>query len=173
VISGRREELPPVRARAGLPAAAVALGVGNQSPDGEYLAPMMARVRANCGAAPTKVTADAGDDSDATAAWLQAHGRDPYLATQRSRRDAVPPPVRGRPPARLTARQRMARTLRTQRGAAVYARRNVIAEPVVGPIKNRGLRGFLVRGRANVRGEWALMGLSHNLLKLHAPWAAG
>ena len=68
----------------------------------------------------------------------------------------------------MTAKQRMARKLATPEGAAVYARRKAIVEPVFGQIKGaRGLRAFLLRGVIKVRGEWSLMTLCHNLLKLH------
>ena len=41
-------------------------------------------------------------------------------------------------------------------------------EPVFGQIKQaRGFRQFLLRGLAKVRGEWALVCLTHNILKLH------
>jgi hypothetical protein len=37
-----------------------------------------------------------------------------------------------------------------------------------GQIKEaRGFRRFLLRGIAKVRGEWSLISLTHNLLKLH------
>jgi transposase len=150
----------------------VALDLSNQPPDCEYLVPMLERTVANCGATPRVVTGDAGYYSEANTKWLVAHGMDPYLATRRQKRNEAPPPVRGRPPAGLTARQLMTRKLLTKRGAAIYARRKTIPEPVFGQIKNRGLRGFLLRGLAKARGEWALMGLSHNLLKLHGVWAA-
>ena len=40
-------------------------------------------------------------------------------------------------------------------------------EPVFGQIKQgRGFRQFLLRGVANVRAEWALICLAHNLTKL-------
>jgi hypothetical protein len=77
--------------------------------------------------------------------------------------------VHGRPSASLTIKQRMARKLATKQGAAVYARRKVIPEPVFGQIKEaRGFRRFLLRGLVKVRGEWSLVALTHNLLKLHA-----
>ena len=61
----------------------------------------------------------------------------------------------------------MRRKLRTKRGRAIDARRKVIAEPPCGQIKaTRGFRGFLLRGLAKVRGEWAVITLGHNLLKL-------
>jgi hypothetical protein len=62
----------------------------------------------------------------------------------------------------------MARRLRTKRGRAVYARRKAVAEPPFGQIKQaRGFRQLLLRGLEKARGEWALICLTHNLLKLH------
>ena len=65
------------------------------------------------------------------------------------------------------AKEKMAAKLRTQTGRALYARRKVIVEPVFGQIKGaRGFRRFLLRGLAKVRGEWQLVCLTHNLLKI-------
>ena len=64
------------------------------------------------------------------------------------------------------AQARMKAKLATDEGHAVYARRKVIVEPVFGQIKNRGFRHFLLRGLDKVRGEFALIAISHNLLKL-------
>ena len=51
----------------------------------------------------------------------------------------------------------------------MYSRRKVIAEPPFGQIKEaRGFRRFVMRSLAKVRGEWSLITLTHNLLKLHA-----
>lgn len=62
----------------------------------------------------------------------------------------------------------MARKLATKAGAAVYARRKAIVEPVFGQIKEaRGMRRFLLRGLEKVRGEFGLIALTHNLLKLY------
>jgi Transposase DDE domain len=61
----------------------------------------------------------------------------------------------------------MAAKVRTPAGKAVYARRKVIVEPVCGQIKEaRGFRRFLLRGLAIIRGEWRLVGLTHNRLKI-------
>jgi DDE family transposase len=58
--------------------------------------------------------------------------------------------------------------LQTGAGRAIYAVRKTIVEPVFGQIKEaRGFRRFLLRGLAKVRGEWALVCLTHNILKLH------
>ena len=57
--------------------------------------------------------------------------------------------------------------LETESGRAVYARRKTIVEPVFGQIKEaRGFRRFLLRGLAKIRGEWRLVCLTHNLLKI-------
>ena len=62
----------------------------------------------------------------------------------------------------------MKRKLQTSAGRAIYATRKTIVEPVFGQIKEaRGFRRFLLRGLAKVRGEWALVCLTHNILKLH------
>jgi hypothetical protein len=66
-----------------------------------------------------------------------------------------------------TAQERMAAKVQTPEGQALYARRKVIVEPVFGQIKAaRGFRRFLLRGLAQIRGEWRLVCLTHNLLKL-------
>lgn len=147
----------------------VAEAVTNQPPDVEHFMPMLERVVENCGRAPKRTSADSGYYSEKNVAAAQAMGIDPYLATGRRKRDEpVPAPPRGRPPADLTAKQKMARKLLTRAGRAVYSRRKVIAEPPFGQIKQaRGLRQFLLRGIDKVRTEWSLICLTHNLLKLH------
>ena len=66
-----------------------------------------------------------------------------------------------------TAQERMAATVRTPEGQALYARRKVIVEPVCGQIKEvRGFRRLLLRGMQKIRGEWRLVCLTHNGLKL-------
>ena len=61
----------------------------------------------------------------------------------------------------------MRRKLRTQRGRKSYGLRMKTVEPVLGQIKHcRGFRQFLLRGLEKVRGEWALICIGHNLLKL-------
>ena len=65
------------------------------------------------------------------------------------------------------ARDRMRRKLGTQEGRDTYARRKAIVEPVFGQIKeSRGFRRFPRRGQEAVEAEWALVCMTHNLLKL-------
>jgi transposase len=150
----------------------VAQAVTNQPPDAEHLVPMLVQTVANCGAKPEKLLADAGYYSEANACEAEKWNVDPYIATGRQRRSEPPPQVLGRPPADLTNKQQMARKLATKDGAAVYARRKVIVEPVFGQTKEaRGFRRFLLRGLAKVRHEWSLISLTHNILKLYVATA--
>jgi Transposase DDE domain len=55
-----------------------------------------------------------------------------------------------------------------QGGSGRLARRKCMVEPVFGQIKRaRGFRQFLLRGLHKVRGEWALICMTHNRLKFH------
>jgi transposase len=66
-----------------------------------------------------------------------------------------------------TAKEKMRAKLKTPAGRAVYARRKAIVEPVFGQIKEaRGFRRFLLHGLDQIRGEWRLVCLTHNLLKI-------
>ena len=109
-------------------------------------------------------TYDSGYYSEAAAKAVEQLGVDPYMATGRQRHHAPEAEVREAP---TTAKECMAAKVRTPEGRALYARRKVIVEPVFGQIKEaRGFRRFLLRGLANIRGEWSLVCLTHNLLKL-------
>ena len=69
------------------------------------------------------------------------------------------------PPA--TAKARMAAQVRTPAGRALYARRKVIVEPVLGQLKAaHGFRRFLLRGLQKIRGAWCLLCLTPHVLKL-------
>jgi transposase len=109
-------------------------------------------------------TYDSGYYSAAAASAVEQRGFEPYMATGRQRHHASEAEEMD-PPA--TAKERMAAKVRTPAGRALYARRKVIVEPVFGQIKEaRGFRRFLLRGLDNIRGEWHLVCVTHNLLKL-------
>jgi hypothetical protein len=94
---------------------------------------------------------------------LEALGFDPYIAPGRQKHHEPEAEANDTP---TTAKERMAAKVRTPEGKAVDARRKVIVEPVFGQIKEvRGVRRFLRRGLKNIRGEWRLVCLTHNLLK--------
>jgi transposase len=145
----------------------VAVGVSNQPPDVEHLEPMLQRIAANTGALPGVMTLDAGYWSEDNANCCADQGIDAYIATGRLPHGQPPPPSRGPLPRNADARTRMARKIRSKKGARIYARRKAIVEPVNGQIKEvRGLRRFLLRGLEKVTGEWRLIAATHNLLKL-------
>jgi transposase len=112
---------------------------------------------------PIPATMDSGYYSEAAAQELEQLGLDPYMATKRQKHHEAT----AAPPEGLTARERMAAKVATAQGQALYARRKVIVEPVFGQIKGaRGFRRFSLRGLEKINGEWRLVCLTHNLLKL-------
>lgn len=74
----------------------------------------------------------------------------------------------GPPPPDATPIEAMEHLLRTPQGAAAYAQRSQLIEPVFGDRKhNRQIRSFRRRGLSAVRSEWAFIHLAGNILKLH------
>ena len=94
---------------------------------------------------------------------------DAYVSTRKQKHGERPGPCpRGPLPKTATIIDQMARKLHRKVGAAVYARRKAIVEPVIGQIKQaRGFRQFLLRGFEKVQGEWSLVCTTHNMLKLY------
>ena len=148
----------------------VAQHVTPAPPDVQQLVPVVTAISRGLRRKPDSVLADAGYWSEANVEALEAQGIEPFIATgRRKHSEPAPRAPRGRPPQGLSAKERMVRKLATLRGHAIYARRKAIVEPVFGQIKHaRGFRQFLRRGLVRVQQEWALVCLSHNLLKLHA-----
>lgn len=148
----------------------VAQDVTPMAADVGHLVPLVTAIGRTLRQRPRQVLADAGYCSEDNLKALDQQGITAYIATARQKHGGGPTPApRGRPPTGLTRRERMARTLRTQLGRAIYACRKGIVEPVFGQIKHaRGFRQFLRRGRQAVRDEWALLCTVHNILKLHA-----
>jgi len=153
----------------------VACDVTAQSNDKQQAVPMARQALANLEGAgiarPRDATGqvqkiaaaqDSGYFSDAAVSGLEALGFDPYVAPERHKHHAA---AAAAPAA--AAVERMRAKLRTAVGRAVYRLRKGLVEPVFGQIKGaRGFRRFLLRGLAKVRGEWRLVCLTHNLLKL-------
>ncbi len=125
-------------------------------------------VRARIEDHPKVLLADAGYCSNDNLEALADGNLDALVATGRlSHDERVTAAPRGRIPTNTTAKQRMARRLRTKAGRADYARRKVIVEPVFGQVKLRQHAGHLrLRGLDGARGEWTLHLVCHNLPKL-------
>jgi len=148
----------------------LAADVTQEENDLHQLAPMMEQVEKNTGRKPVKGTMDAGywcEDE-----MKQVHEEiDLYIATTKDWKQrkalGVQPPPRGRIPKDITTRDRMERKLRTKRGKAIYKQRATTVEPAIGQIKDaRGFTEFLLRGTEKVKGEWSLICITHNILKL-------
>jgi hypothetical protein len=112
--------------------------------------------------------ADTGYFSAAAVSGLEALDLDPYLATERQKHHAAADASAGEAvPAGASVQEQMRAKLRTALGRAVYGLRKGVVEPVFGQIKGaQGFRRFRLRGLAKVCGEWRLVCLTHNLLKL-------
>jgi transposase len=150
----------------------VATDLNNCAADSQTLIAMTGQVSTNTGSAPKQLLADAGYCSEANltaaAEITEKTGTEFLIATGRLGHDeTVPAAPRGRIPTGLTAKQRMARKLRTKPGQAAYARRKAIVEPVFGQIATLQGKHVLLRGLDNARGEWKLLAACHNLRKLH------
>jgi hypothetical protein len=142
--------------------------------DKQQIEPMVQVIEQQSGQRPTGLLADSGYCAEKNLAYLAALGQsgdpiDCYIATGKQQHDEYRQPCsRGPLPRSATRVDRMKRKLQTRAGRAIYATRKTIVEPVFGQIKQaRGFRQFLLRGLAKVRGEWALVCLTHNILKLH------
>jgi transposase len=143
--------------------------VTQETNDKRQLQPMVQTIEQQAGQRPDELLADSGYCSDENLGALADTSLDLYIATRKQKHGERPTPCpRGPLPKTATRTERMARKLQTKRGAAVYAMRKAIVEPVFGQIKQaRGFRQFLLRGVAKVRGEWALVCTTHNVLKMY------
>ena len=151
----------------------IAADVTPEANDKRQVVPMVEQSQENLEAAGVDekigaFDADTGYFSEENVSYLESKQIDPHIATERLKHhEKIPLAPKGRPPKDLTAKQRMARKLRTKKGRETYAKRKGMIEPIFGQIKHaRGFRQFLLRGMENMRGEWRLICLTHNLLKL-------
>ena len=143
--------------------------VTQETNDKKQLLPMITTIAQQSGDTPTQLLADAGYCSDANLTAIADTTIDAYISTRKQKHGERPGPCpRGPLPKTATIVDRMSRKLHTKAGAAVYAARKGIVEPVIGQIKQaRGFRQFLLRGLEKVQWEWSLVCTTHNMLKLY------
>jgi transposase len=145
----------------------VAVAVGNQGPDAQYLEPMLRRVVENCSAVPEVTTADSGYFSAENVRAAEHMGTDPHFAVGAHHNNGLPD---DRPPPLINLqtkeRAEMRAKLSTELGRARYAHRKATVEPVIGQIRTRGFQHFSMRGVLKARCEWLLVAATHNVLKL-------
>ena len=147
----------------------VGQAVTQETNDKKQLMPMITAIAQQSGDTPSQLLADAGYCSDVNLAAVADTPIDAYISTRKQKHGERPGPCpRGPLPKTATIVDRMCRKLHTKAGAAVYAARKGIVEPVIGQIKHaRGFRQFLLRGFDKVQGEWSLVCTTHNILKLY------
>ena len=151
----------------------VAAHITQQSNDKQELEPTLK----NLAALPkelgttTELLADSGYYSDNNVNACEGDGITPYVAVDRQshnqspwERFNEPPPL----PDNADSVTKMKHRLKTTAGKAVYALRKVTSEPVFGIIKAvMGFRGFMLRGKESVAGEWNLTCMAYNIKRLH------
>ena len=137
--------------------------------DKQQMVPLIEAIEEQSGQRPEEVLADSGYCSEENLKYLAKRRMAGFVATEKQKHGEQNEPCkRGPLPKDASRLEQMERKLKTKVGAAVYARRKCVVEPVFGQIKQaRGFRQFLLRGLRKVRGEWALICMTHNVLKFH------
>ena len=145
----------------------VAAEVVNTSSDVQQLPMVLDAVKANTGAVPSQVLADAGYRSEAVMAELAATQLDTELviALGREGKALAKPRDANRYPHTVA----MAAKFETERVKADYRKRKWIAEPPNGWIKSvLGFRQFSMRGLKKANAEFKLVCLALNLRRMGA-----
>lgn len=131
--------------------------------DQEQLLPTVRQVKDNLGQLPATVSADGAYFSSAVITTEALRGIDLYVPPNEPEPSEVP----SAPARDAGVRAQMWHKLKSRPGRKIYNRRKTIVEPVFAQIKHvRRFRQFMLRGLPQVEGEWLLICLTHNLLKL-------
>ena len=143
--------------------------------DKKQLMPMVEIIEQQSGQRPGAILADNGYCSEENLEHLESADQperkmEGFIATGKQKHgEHRLPAKRGPLPKGATRVERMKQKLKTKVGKAVYAARKCVVEPVFGQIKQaRGFRQFLLRGKKKIKGEWSLLCLTHNVLRLDA-----
>ena len=145
----------------------VAAAVTQEANDKQQLVPMLLAVQDNVGQLPEKASADTGFFSEANLTAKALEGVALYVPPERPPYTTPGAVASAAVPAAGSVREQMRHKLQTPEGQAIYKLRKAIVEPVFGQIKEgRGFRRFSFRGLVQVAAEWAIICLTHNLLKL-------
>jgi hypothetical protein len=132
------------------------------------LVPLVDQLKTNLGRKAREISGDTGFATEANLSAMAQRRINAYLSPGRIRHGDTDPTA-GRVLKRKPLMQAMADKLRRAGRRSRYRLRKQVVEPVFGQIKHaRGFRQFLLRGLHNVRAEWAVLCMAHNLLKLHA-----
>jgi hypothetical protein len=142
----------------------VAARVVQQTNDQEQLVPGLKEVQQNIGRMPEQASADKGYFSAASVSNEILKGIDLYVPP--NERNSESESVKELPED-ASVRQQMRYKLNTPEGREIYKKRNSTVEPVFAHIKHvRRYRQFALRGLSKVEGEWKLICLTNNVMKL-------
>lgn len=144
----------------------VAGHVTQNANDQKELKPLVRAIKTNTGRQTIELSADTGYCSEENLKTLNRHHIRGYVALGRQHHgEASPVGNKGvKPGTRLHA---MRNRLRQGGYRSRYRLRKHTVEPVFGNIKEaRKFTRFSLRGLQNVQGEWNLICIAHNLLKL-------
>src|SRR5205809_612605 len=146
----------------------VAADVTQEVNDKQQLAPMFEQVEKNTRAKPVAGSADNGYWAPEQVADKRVEGIDLHVAAGREKHGTSEESAPSADPAKAVATlEEMKQKLQSDAGRAIYKMRKAIVEPVFGQIKEcRHFRRFSFRGLENVKAEWKLVCLAHNILKL-------
>ncbi len=140
----------------------VAYEVSQDGTDHHLLAPMIALMETHLGQRAGCITADTGYFDTAEIERLPTLGHHLLIPPER----ITPGPLPANAP-RNTVADAMRERLKPETEKKQYDRRSCTVEPVFGYTKQqRNFRRFALRGHEKVRGEWALIVITHNLRKL-------
>jgi transposase len=143
----------------------VAAHVTQNTNDLRELVTMAEAIARHVGTLAATTSADAGYFSAHNIEHGALAGTNLLVPPDRQKHGTTPAPGSLLPSA--SPADRMRYKLAGAAGRALYKMRKAIVEPVFGQIKGaRQLRQFLLRGLDGAKGEWALITLTHNLLKL-------
>jgi transposase len=153
----------------------VAAELSDQAPDARLLEGSLDQLAENLDAIGARLPkgaallGDAGYFSEHNILITAEHRLDPHLATGRFKHSEPPAPAPRGPIRRdATPKQLMARKLAKKAGAALYARRKTVVEPVFGQLQTvQDARQLRLRGKPAARAQWRFQCAIHNLLKLH------
>lgn len=169
IMKGPDGFLQGYNAQAGVDASSqviVVQQVSQQQNDGSALKALLAGIRENTGKQADEISADSNFCSEKNLVECARRGIDAFIAVGRQLH-GKPVPDEGRQPTPGTRVAAMRSKLARGGYRSRYRLRKQTVEPVFGQIKEpRGFRRFLLRGFQKVKGEWALICMAHNLLKL-------
>ena len=136
--------------------------------DKKEFVPLIEQIAENTGQMPKAALVDSGFFSKSNVSYAERNNIDPFIPKDRIKHSDVElflPDVTL--PSDAGVVDRMLEKLKTKEARQIYSKRKQTVEPVFGQIKDaRGIRSFLLRGLEQVKGEWKLICLTHNILKL-------